>query len=94
MTAPTGATIYPTTGVFTWTPGESAGPGSFPVTIPVTDSASGTAQASFTVAVTEVNTAPALAAITARTVNAGTLLSLTAAGTDADLPAQTLTSAS
>ena len=91
VTAPAGATINPTTGVFTWTPGESAGPGSFPVTIRVTDSASGTAQASFTVAVTEVNTAPALAAITARTVNAGTLLSLTAAGTDADLPAQTLT---
>ena len=36
VAAPAGAAINSTTGVFTWTPGESDGPGTFPVTIRVT----------------------------------------------------------
>ena len=34
------STIVAATGVFTWTPGESDGPGTFPVTLRVTDSSS------------------------------------------------------
>ena len=35
--APAGASIHPTTGVFTWTPSEAQGLGIFPVTVRVTD---------------------------------------------------------
>ena len=91
VTAPAGASIHPTTGVFTWTPSESDGPGTFPVTIRVTDSGTATAETSFTITVTESNTAPLLAPITAQSVNEGTLLTVAAAATDADLPAQALT---
>ena len=91
VAAPAGAAINPTTGVFTWTPGESDGAGTFPVTIRVTDSANATAEASFTITVAESNTAPVLAAIAAQSVNEGTLLTVNAAATDADLPAQALT---
>ena len=42
VTAPIGATLNPTTGVFTWTPSEGDGPGTFPVTIRVTDSGKAT----------------------------------------------------
>ncbi|MFC1793816.1 cadherin-like domain-containing protein, partial [Planctomycetota bacterium] len=35
--APSGAVIDSVTGVFTWTPGEEQGPGSYPVTVRVTD---------------------------------------------------------
>jgi hypothetical protein len=35
--APSGATIHPTTGVFTWVPTEAQGPGVYPVTVRVTD---------------------------------------------------------
>ena len=91
VAAPAGATINPTTGVFTWTPAEGDGPGSFPVTIRVTDSATATAETGFTITVTESNTAPALAPIANQTVGEGTLLTVAAAATDADLPAQALT---
>ena len=91
VAAPAGAAINPTTGVLTWTPGESDGAGTFPVTIRVTDSANATAEASFTITVTESNAAPVLAAIAAQSVNEGTLLTVNAAATDADLPAQALT---
>ncbi|HRI44830.1 MAG TPA: matrixin family metalloprotease [Fimbriimonadaceae bacterium] len=35
--APAGATIHPTTGVFTWVPTEAQGPGAYPLTVRVTD---------------------------------------------------------
>ncbi len=65
--APAGATIDPTTGLFMWTPTELDGPGSYPITVRVTDSspqAVNTNQlsdtTSFTVSVNEVNAAPSL----------------------------------
>ncbi|GAF78674.1 unnamed protein product, partial [marine sediment metagenome] len=58
--APAGAGIDPATGEFTWTPTEAQGPGTYPVTIRVTDD--GTPNLSddetITVTVNEVNNAP------------------------------------
>ena len=91
VTAPMGATIGATTGVFAWTPGEADGPGTHPVTIRVTDSGGATAETSFTITVTEGNAAPVLAAISNQSVAEGAPVAVTASATDADLPAQTLT---
>jgi len=91
VSAPAGATIGATTGAFSWTPAESAGPGTYPVTVRVADSSGATSDRSFTVTVTETNSAPVLAAITNRAVSAGTALTLTASATDPDVPANTLT---
>jgi hypothetical protein len=92
VTAPSGATISSTTGLFRWTPTEAQGPGTFNVTIRVTDNGSPSLsdQKSFTVTVNEVNRAPVLAAISNQTVNEGSLLALTVSATDPDLPANTL----
>ena len=46
---------------------------------------------SLTITVTESNSAPLLAAIATQTAVENTLLTVTASGTDADLPADTLT---
>lgn len=90
VTAPTGASIDPVTGVLTWTPTTSQGPGSFPVTVRVSDG-SLSADQSFSVTVTQPNTPPTLQAIPDQTVAEGTQLTVTAVATDTDLPAQTLT---
>ena len=37
LNAPTGASIDPATGVFSWTPAEGQGPGSYNLTVRVTD---------------------------------------------------------
>ncbi|WPK10302.1 putative Ig domain-containing protein [Lysinibacillus louembei] len=88
--APTGASINATTGVFTWTPTEAQGPGSYTFTIVVSDG-SLTDEESITVTVNEVNTAPVLAAIGNKTVDEESLLTFTASATDADLPINSLT---
>ena len=91
--APAGATINATTGVFSWTPTEAQGPGSFSVTVRVTDNGSPALSDSETITITvnEVNVAPVLAAIGNRSVVQGSLLTFTASATDADSPAQTRT---
>lgn len=38
--APSGASIHPSTGVFTWVPTEAQGPGAYPLTVRVTDNGS------------------------------------------------------
>jgi hypothetical protein len=90
--APAGATIS-TAGAFSWTPTEAQGPGTYPVTVRVTDNGSPTANDFETVSVTvrEVNTAPALAAITDKTVAEGSALAATASATDADVPGNSIT---
>ncbi|HEX5031157.1 MAG TPA: putative Ig domain-containing protein [Candidatus Eisenbacteria bacterium] len=87
--APTGAAIT-AGGAFTWTPTEAQGPGTYPITVRVSD---GTLDDSETIQVTvnEVNEAPVLGAIGDKTVDEGTLLSFTATASDGDLPANTLT---
>src|SRR5262245_49716558 len=91
--APAGMTINASSGVLTWTPTEAQGPGTSPVTVRVTDSGTPSLSATrtFNVTVNEVNSAPTLAAIANQTVNEGSLLTVTASGSDTDVPANTLT---
>jgi len=87
--APLGASIT-SGGYFTWTPTEAQGPGTYPIRIVVSD---GTAEdyEDITVIVNEVNVAPVLAPIGAKTVSEGALLQFTVTASDSDIPAQTLT---
>ena len=91
--APTGADIDPSTGAFTWTPTEAQGPGEYTFTVKVCDNGTPSLcdEEEITVTVTEVNVAPVLGAIGDKSIAEQTQLSFTAAGTDADLPANTLT---
>ncbi len=91
--APTGAAIDPATGAFTWTPTEAQGAGEYTFTVKVCDNGDPVLcdEEEITVTVTEVNVAPVLGAIGDKSVAEQTQLSFTAAATDADLPANTLT---
>jgi len=87
--APVGAKIDAATGLFTWTPSESQGPGIYPITVKVTDGGSpvlGDAK-TFVVSVNEVNSPPVVDAIAPQTVDEGQTLSLTARAVDPDNPA-------
>jgi hypothetical protein len=89
---PAGASINPATGAFSWTPTEAQGPGTYTFTVRVTDDGSPAESDTEAIQVTvnEVNIAPQLASITDKTVDEGSLLSVTAVGSDADLPEQNL----
>ncbi len=93
--APAGAGIT-AGGLFTWTPGESQGPGVYPISVRVTDDGTPPLfdNATFTVTVAETNQAP-LALADAYTTTEDTPLSVAAPGllandSDADLPANAL----
>jgi len=90
--APPGTAIDPQSGVFSWTPGEAQGPGSYTFGIRVTDN--GVPPRSdvkrVTIAVTESNSAPALDPLAPATLDEGSLLSLTLQASDPDLPPQAL----
>ncbi|HET9252234.1 MAG TPA: putative Ig domain-containing protein [Candidatus Eisenbacteria bacterium] len=91
--APAGAAISPG-GVFTWTPTEAQGPGTFPITVTVTDDGAPPLSDSEAISVSVLdqnNLAPVLAPIGDKTATEGQLLTFTATATDGDLPAQTLT---
>ncbi len=90
--APTGATINSASGIFSWTPTEAQGPGTYTITIRATDNGTPSASdvKSFTATVTESNTAPVLAIISNKFVNAGATLTFTNGATDADFPANIL----
>src|SRR5438105_1455086 len=92
-TVPAGAAINQTTGVFTWTPTEAQGPGTYQVTVRVTDNGTPTRfdEETLTITVTEVNQAPVVGAHGNRSVNEGQLLTFTISATDADVPANALT---
>jgi len=91
--APAGTMINATSGAFSWTPTEAQGPGSYSITVRVSDGGSSPLAdtKTFNVSVTESNQAPTLAAIPNQTVNEGQALSFTATATDLDLPANTVT---
>lgn len=93
---PVGATINPQTGLFTWTPAEGQGPGTYSFSVVVLDNGTPALSDSKPVQVTvnEVNQAPVLAPIhngQPFTVDEGQPLTFTATATDADVPANTLT---
>lgn len=86
---PSSASVDPVSGRLQWTPQESDGPGTFDVTLSVTDGDL-TDTETFSIVVNEVNTAPVLAAIANQTVGAGATVAFRAEATDADLPANSL----
>ena len=90
--APAGASIT-TGGAFSWTPTEAQGPGSYPITVRVTDNGSPASNdfETITVTVSEVNTPPALATISDQTITEGNTLTVTASATDSDIPANSVT---
>ncbi len=89
---PTGASINSSNGVFTWTPTEAQGPGTYSITIRVTDNSAPPLSATntFTVTVTETNAAPILTTIPNYSVHAGSLLNFTNSASDSDVPTNTL----
>lgn len=91
--SPNGATIHPGSGVFRWMPEEAQGPGTYSITVIVSDSGSPsmTATQLFHVTVREVNNAPVLAPITSRSVPEGSILLVTNSAVDPDSGAQSLT---
>ena len=91
--APSGASIDASSGVFTWTPSEAQGAGTYNITVWVTDNGTPNLDDFETIEVTvgEVNVAPELASLGNKSVNEGSLLTFTASATDADVPANTLT---
>ncbi len=92
-TVPTGASIDPSSGNFTWTPDEVDGPGVFVFDVVVTDDGSPGFEdrETITVSVTEFNTAPVLGPISNRTIWEQTQLTFTAIASDSDVPANALT---
>src|SRR5262245_64996735 len=91
MSGPAGASIDGSSGVFTWTPTEAQGPGTYPFSVRVSDGVTNT-DAAITLTVTEANLAPVLANVPASAaIPELAVYTFTATATDADLPAQTLT---
>jgi len=86
---PAGASIT-SAGVFSWTPSEAQGPGSYTFDVVVSDGVA-TDFETITVTVNEVNLAPTVNAISDTSVDEMTLFSFTATATDPDTPANTLT---
>ncbi|NNC75975.1 MAG: tandem-95 repeat protein, partial [Acidimicrobiia bacterium] len=77
-------------GDYSWTTTEADGPGTYAVTLEVTDGTD-TDTVSFDITVAEINIAPVLDPVGAQAGDEGTLISFTATATDADLPANSLT---
>ncbi len=89
--APGGASIDPSTGVFTWTPSEAQGPGVYPFTVRLSDGELNT-DAGITITVNEVNAAPTLSNVPASaTIDELAPYSFMATAGDSDVPVQTLT---
>jgi Ca2+-binding RTX toxin-like protein len=83
--APTGASIDPGTGVFTWTPTEAQGPDTFVFLVRASDGLANTDQ-QVTVIVREVNTAPTLGSVPTNVLTVrGRPVTFTATATDPDL---------
>lgn len=98
LAAPEGMSINAQSGEISWQPTETQGPSTNTVTVVVTDDnplASNERQLSatnsFTVVVREVNTPPALTVPGPQRITEASELSVTAAGSDQDLPANPLT---
>jgi hypothetical protein len=92
LSALSGATVDPATGIFTWTPSEAQGPSSNSILVRVFDDGTPSLSATqrFSIVVNEVNLPPVLSPIVDRTVDAGQLLSFANQVDDPDLPPQAL----
>lgn len=90
--SPEGALIESETGLFSWRPTESQGPGAVPITIRVTDQGSPplSAEHTFTVTLSEINQAPQIDPIPNQTASENVAFHFQPAATDPDLPANTL----
>jgi len=93
LQGPGGAVVHPTTGEFSWTTGESDGPGTNLISIVVADNGSPSLSSTqtFTAIVLESNLPPVFPAIQSRVVHAGAVVTFTNSATDPDLPANSLT---
>jgi len=79
--------IDPETGEFTWTPSEEQGPGTYTITVRLTDGDSALSDSeSFSITVNEVNRAPVIAPVADRTIPEKMAFSLPVTVTDLDLP--------
>ena len=87
-----GAAINGLTGEFTWTPTEAQGPGTYLLTVIVTDNGTPSLSATqrFSVVVLDINRPPVISQIADQTVNEGALLVASALVTDLDLPNQSI----
>lgn len=90
--APLGVSIDPATGLLSWTPTEEQGPGTYSLTVSVTDNGTPALSESILVPirVNEQNSAPSLAAIENQTLSEKSLFSIQLIATDSDLPANQL----
>lgn len=88
--APAGASIDGSSGAFLWTPAEDQGPGVYGFTVRVSDGVT-SADASISLTVSEVNSAPALDPIANQSLDELTLLSVDANASDSDIPSNSLT---
>lgn len=91
--APSGASINPTSGVFSWTPTEAQAPGIYTFDIVVTDNGSPTLDdtESIKVTVNEVNVAPVVTDPGDQTNAEADGVNLAITASDADIPANALT---
>ncbi|RKX30935.1 MAG: hypothetical protein DRP71_14245 [Verrucomicrobia bacterium] len=82
-----GMAVDPLSGMFTWTPSETQGPGIYPVLIRVTDDGTPSlvSEETFLVTVVEVNTAPVLEPIGNQIAVVNTELTFTSEANDSDL---------
>lgn len=89
---PTGATIDPTTGVFSWRPSEVQGPGVYTFDIVVTDDGSPnlTDAETITITVGEVNAAPVAEGIPTQSVVGSETVLVSPSASDSDVPVQSL----
>ena len=92
VTAPSGVTLDPATGVLVWTPTEAQGPSTNVITVRVADNGTPALDdtKSFEVVVNEVNSAPDLVIPEAATISRLVNYSANATATDADFPANLL----
>lgn len=87
--APAGASINPSSGVFSWTPTEVQGPGSYTFEVSVDDGTE-TDSEWITIDVAEVNTAPVVSAVSDQSNAEGDTVSLPIVANDDDIPSNTL----
>lgn len=88
--APAGMSIDSGTGVFTWTPDETQGPGTYQFDVVATDSTGLSGRQTVSVSVNEVNQPPSINNPGAQSASEGSAFQVQLSGFDADVPAQSL----